>query len=800
MTEPRSKRGSGRSASAQDHADSELSDQGFRAVLDALPAAVYTTDAEGRVQYFNAAVVELTGRIPQPGSDRWCVSWKLYRCDGTPLARADCPMAVALREGQAIRGAEVIIERPDGSRVACMPYPTPLLDANGRVVGGINLLVDVSDRRRAESELRESELRFSRFMEHLPGLAWIKDRSGGYVYANDAAQLAFGKSLAQLVGRTDNEVFPPETAAEFAANDRQVLERDQGIQTIETLVHGDGSVHFSLVSKFPISAGDGLTTMIGGVAIDITGLKETEVALRRSEAWFRTLAEASPALIWRLDPDGRLAYVNPRCREYFGLPDDAVLDHGWRVLLHPADAAGFLDAVSAAQRDHVRLQFVTRVADRHGAWRWIDTYALPLFGEDAEYLGHIGTSLDITEHKLAEAALSDADRRKDQFLAILAHELRGPLAPMRSSIEILNRIGAAAQYSRPVAGVAGSMPDPSTSMAALAGVVGILERQVNQLVRLVDDLLDVSRISRGRIELRRETLDMRSIAEHAAEAVRPLCQARGQALEVELPGGAVWVDADPARLAQVLGNLLSNASKYTDRGGRIGLALETSPESQPGTAVIRVRDDGIGIETGQMSRIFELFTQVDTSLERVGGGLGIGLTLAKTLVGMHGGSIEVHSDGIDQGSEFVVRLPLVAAAARPTQPAGAASESTVTIQRRILVVDDNRDSADSLASLLRMGGHEVLAAYDGLEAIEADSAFRPELILLDIGMPGLNGLETARRIRRGHANGGPLIVALTGWGQQSDRQASKDAGFDAHLVKPVDDATLARLLAQLTPR
>ncbi len=436
-----------------------------------------------------------------------------------------------------------------------------------------------------------------------------------------------------------------------------------------------------------------------------------------------------------------------------------------------------MDALDTARRERGRLRPPRGFRHRNGDWRWIESYALPQFSDSGEYLGHIGTSLDITERKQVEEALSEADSRKDEFLAMLAHELRSPLAPIRNSIEIMRRMAVPATES----------------------VVQTLDRQVSQLVRLVDDLLDVSRISRGRIELRRERVDLRSVVQHAVEAVRPLCREMDQSLTVSVPQEPVFVDGDPARLAQVLGNLLSNASKFTNRGGRVSISMDPAASGPPSSAVIRVGDTGIGIDPEQVARIFDLFTQVDTSLERVGGGLGIGLTLVRTLVGMHGGTVEVRSDGLGRGSEFIVRLPMIDA--RPSSARRNAGDVPATrAPRRILVVDDNHDSADSLCTLLRLGGHEAVAAYDGVEAVEAAGSLRPDVILLDIGLPRLNGFEAARRIRQQHPDACPVLVALTGWGQESDRRASREAGFDAHLVKPVDDATLTRVLAEFGDR
>ena len=609
----------------------------LRELLDALPVAIYATDVAGRLTYFNSAAVELAGRTPELGSDLWCVSWRLYGPDGTAMTHAECPMAVSLREGRPVRGVELIVERPDGTRVVCMPYPTPLRRPDGTIVGGINVLVDISDRKRAEEDLRDIDQRFTQFMHNLPGLAWIKDRHGRYVYANEAAERAFAIPLGDLLGRTDRDIFPPSTADEFAANDLRVLDSDGSIQTIETLEHDDGAVHHSIVSKFPIQGRDGTTTLIGGVAIDVTELKQTEEALRRSEAWFRTLAEASPALIWRLDPAGDFTYVNPPYLEYFGRHEDELLDRGWFPLLHPEDASAYMAAVGTAQRERGRLQAEVRVRHRNGDWRWIESYALPLFSDDGEYLGHIGTSLDITERKRVEEALAEADSRKDEFLAMLAHELRGPLAPIRNSIEIIRRMAA-----------------PATE-----DVVQTLERQVSHLVRLVDDLLDVSRISRGRIELRRERVDIRTVVQHAVEAVRPLCRRPGPVVD-RRPAGASSVrrrrsrttGAGARQSAEQLLEVHEPGRPHLDRrGGRV--------VGSAASVVIHVRDTGIGIAPEQIARIFDLFMQVDTSLERVSGGLGIGLTLVRTLVAMHGGTVEVRSDGVGLGSEFIVRLPRI---------------------------------------------------------------------------------------------------------------------------------------------
>jgi CheY-like chemotaxis protein len=311
------------------------------------------------------------------------------------------------------------------------------------------------------------------------------------------------------------------------------------------------------------------------------------------------------------------------------------------------------------------------------------------------------------------------------------------------------------------------------------------------MVRQVDDLLDVSRISRGKIELRKERVELAPIVNHAVETLRQLCDSLGHEIDVALPNKSLYIDGDVIRLTQVVGNLLNNACKFTDRGGRIWLSVE----DEGNQAVVRVRDTGIGLDADQLDRIFELFAQVDNSLERARDGLGLGLTLVKKIVEMHNGTVEARSAGPGQGSEFVVRLPLLRGQplVPPRQPSSA--KPAATVPRHILIVDDNRDSARSLALLLELMGHTVDTAHDGLEAVEKAATLRVDVILLDIGMPRLNGFEAARRIRKQQQEG-LRLVALTGWGQEEDRRHSEEAGFDAHLVKPIDLAALTKLLAE----
>jgi signal transduction histidine kinase/CheY-like chemotaxis protein len=369
--------------------------------------------------------------------------------------------------------------------------------------------------------------------------------------------------------------------------------------------------------------------------------------------------------------------------------------------------------------------------------------------------------------------LREADRRKDEFLAVLAHELRNPLAPLRNAVHLLQQ--------------------PEVDRTVIDRTGQVMGRQVQQLGRLVDDLLDLSRIARGQMELRKEPVDLGQIARRAADASRPLVESRRHELTVALPAAPVRLLADPARLEQVLTNLLNNAARYTPEGGRIWLTATT----EGGAAVVRVRDTGIGIPPEMLSHVFGLFAQVGRPQERAGGGLGIGLSLVKSLTEMHGGRVEAHSAGPGRGSEFVVRWPLPAEEAPEGAPAPAAGPPATERAVRALLVDDNADAADTLALLLRLWGHEVTVAHDGPAALRAAEAQRPEVCLLDIGLPGMDGYELARRLRARPGLARAVLVALTGWGQEEDRRRAREAGFDHHLVKPVELSALRELLAQV---
>jgi PAS domain S-box-containing protein len=407
-----------------------------------------------------------------------------------------------------------------------------------------------------------------------------------------------------------------------------------------------------------------------------------------------------------------------------------------------------------------------------------DTTETALFRQQATAMNEALLVSATRQHEFAAVAeslnvrLQAAVQTRDHFLAVLSHEIRNPLAALSTGLQLLK--------------LAGKGPGTAESCRAM------MERQLRLLVRLVDDLLDVSRIATGKLELRKERVDLASVLRDAAEASRPLIDRGGHELTVTPPPDPILLDADPTRLAQVFLNLLNNAAKYSEPGGHIRLSMERDGNE----VAVSVRDTGVGIPAAHLPHVFEVFVQVDTAGQRARGGLGIGLSLVKEFVGLHGGRVEAHSDGPGKGSEFVVRLPVAVVSPATDRPAVAA-ERPAGPSRRILVVDDNRDAAESLAMVLGIVGHEVRTAHDGAAAAAAAAEFRPEVILMDLGMPKVDGYEAARRIRAETWGGELFLVALTGWGADSDRRRTHEAGFDRHLVKPVDPDALTRMLAEM---
>lgn len=654
---------------------------------------------------------------------------------------------------------------------------TPVSDPDGSIFGIGCVVKEITARKRAEAALRESETHLAITLESAELGAWHWNISTGAVRFNERWAAMLGYQLGEITASVSSwkKLIHPDdlpvvmdALGDHLAGRSAVYRSEHRLRT----KRGDwlwvldcGQVYERDAEGRPIRA--------AGVHIDINERKQAEAALCESEERLNLALIAAHMGVWEWNLLTGEMFWSPECYALYGVAEFDGWMANFSALIHPDDKPQVMDEVdrAIAQRDTFAAEFRAIRPGRDTIW--VASLARADYDENGTPLRMVGTFQDVTGRKAIEQALREADRRKDEFLAILAHELRNPLAPIRNGLQIMRRVEH----------------DPEALQRARA----MMERQVAHMVRLIDDLLDLSRISRGRIELHKERIELGAVARQAAESCQTLFAQYGHDLRVDAPAEPVFVEADPTRLVQVITNLLNNAGKYTEHSGLIALTVRRLD----GEAMVSVKDNGIGIPPEQLSKVFEMFTQVDQSLEKTQGGLGIGLSLAKQLMALHGGTIEARSEGKGKGSEFIVRLPVPEppeaspSAPEADGPTGAAGSC------RVLVVDDNLDGAASLAALIEILGHEVRTAHDGLEAVAVAEAFRPGLILLDIGMPLMNGYDACRSIRQAPWGQGIVIAALTGWGQDEDKRQSKAAGFDYHLVKPVDPVAVEELLAGL---
>lgn len=510
--------------------------------------------------------------------------------------------------------------------------------------------------------------------------------------------------------------------------------------------------------------------------------QEQIYSLQTFDAVYRTVVEECfPYGVWLTEPDGRILYVSPSFLNLLGVELQQMRDRGQFHFLADEIRAELERKWQNARSAGEVFNAEYKIPLGDGSEKTIWTHGLLVQTPDGLHRW-VGVNIDITERVQAQEelrhqadALRDADRQKDEFLALLGHELRNPLAPLRNALHVLLQ--------------------PALDKTVMHEVKEMMEKQVSHLSRLVDDLLDVARISQGKIELLKERVDLAAAVKNAVASVRPLIDARNHRLTVLLPEEPIAVEADPTRLEQILVNLLNNAAKYTKPGGEISL----STVAEGNDAVIRIRDNGVGIPPELLPKIFNLFAQAETSLDRSQGGLGIGLTLVKKLVELHGGAVSASSAGQGRGSEFVVRLAALPAAAG--RPESAKADGTlVGKQMRVLVVDDSADTANTLKLFLELAGHEVRTVYDGPAALVAFHTFQPDVVLLDLGLPGMDGYDVARQLRRQLRSKSPLLVAVSGYGQDDDKRRSHEAGFDLHLTKPADPRKLISIIASAAAR
>ncbi len=692
-----------------------------------------------------------------------------------------------------IKDLEFDMVRRDGSILPVLLSTMIVRGDTGGYLMDRSTVYDITERRRTENALRqrEAELREAQRLAQVGSWEWDPTEDV-LQWSAERYRIAGIEPMSQpLTYRSLAQFYTSESFAQLSIIMEDALRSGEPYDGELETVHPDGSTGWIYIRGEARSDAQGLIVGLRGTEQDITQRKrvETELlrhrehlellvaertaALRESELRYRTVADFTADWeTWRGE-DGRYRYVSPASEHITGYPAAAFLEDARLLerIIYPEDRDRFVVHL-AEQRDHdapMTMEFRIQRAD--GQIAWIEHICRAVYDDAGRYAGSRASNRDITKRKQAEEALREADQRKDQFLAILGHELRNPLAPIRNAAELLHQ-GTA-------------LTSDQVRWAA-----DLLSRQVSHITRLVDDLLDVSRITRGKVQLQRIPVDLAEIAHRALEQTRPLLEEARHRLHTSFPSQPLTVEADPVRLAQIISNLLTNTAKYTDPGGKVWLTVA----EEAGQAVVQVRDTGIGIHPELLPRIFDMFIQEEQGLDRARGGLGLGLTLAKSLVEMHGGQIEAQSPGRGLGSTFTMRLPLwrVHTLATVLPP----STSTESKSHQILVVDDNPDVAESFALLLEIWGHHVHIVYDGESAVTACSQVCPDIVFLDIGLPGIDGYETARRLRQTEAGRSVYLVAVTGYGQEDDIAQAKAAGFDTHLLKPVVPEALEACLAR----
>ena len=732
----------------------------LRRFLDSLFAFVAVLETDGAVAEVNRPALEAAGTGGDVrGKKLWECPWWDHSKAARARVREACERAAA---GELVR-EEIAASHVGRGALTLDCQIAPIHDGEGPVTHLIASAVDVSRREQAELE-------GGRFFElSLDLLAVASTRDGRWKRVNPAFQRLLGWTEEELLSMPFADIVHPDDARLFPAHAAMAPTAARPTNVEHRVRCKDGGYRWIAWNAVPYPA-EGLTFCVGR---DVTDRKRAEEDLRETEARFREMADGLPLIVWVHDEDGAQELVNETFCEYFGVTREEMKGGRWEILMHPEDANGYKSEFLACVEERRPFHALVRVMRGDGAWRWIESWGRPRFTSDGTFRGFVGTSLDVTERREAEQRLRESDRRKDEFLAMLGHELRNPLAAIQNASELLELVRA----------------HPERVLRAQR----VLQRQSAHMSRLIDGLLEVSRISRGKIHIERRVLDLRGVLEVVLHDRAPHVADRGLDLKTLLPEEPLWVEGDDVRLVQVFDNLMGNALKFTEAPGRIIVKLRAEDR----WAVVSVRDTGVGIHPEMLSRVFEPFQQEAQGVARAAGGLGLGLALVKGLVELHGGQVLAHSEGAGTGAEMSVRLPL----AKP--PTGAEEEPPDGARapaRRILVVEDNADAAQILRDLLELKGHEVTVAADGQGALDAIRAVGADVVLCDIGLPGMSGYDLARAIREDPLLRETPLVAMTGYGQASDRREAEEAGFDEHLTKPVRARRLDEVLTRLAGR
>ncbi|WP_411280966.1 PAS domain S-box protein [Gemmatimonas sp.] len=760
----------------------------FRHLVEHSPFGIYAVDADFRLSLVSAGAQKVFEHVhPLIGRDFAEVLRIVW---AEPFAgEAIAIFRRVLETGESYHAPNTQETRHDIAELESYDWKVERTTMPDGRLGVVCHFYDLSERQRYEFLIRQQEQRLLSLVETSP-LSVVEWNSDAVITRwTGEAEAAYGWSAAEVLGRSIAEL---ELIYEEDRHlvDAVIARLTDGVtrhvtQSVRLWTKERRLLHCVWHHSVLVDANGKMLSVLA-LGDDVTVQKHAEAELlvrsaelRESEGRYRAAIDVVSDVVWTNNAAGLMEGEQRGWAELTGQSREEYEGYGWANAVHPDDAQPTLDAWSRAVAEHCTFEFEHRVRRYDGDWRVCAIRAVPILQADGTIREWVGVHRDITERKRSEdslrqlaAELSANDRRKDEFLATLAHELRNPLAPMRNGLELMKLADG--------------------QMAIIEQARSMVERQLTQMVRLVDDLMDMSRINWDKLELRKERVSLTAILHHAVEGSRPLIEQLGHELVATFPIQPLIVEADMTRLEQVFLNLLNNAAKYSDRGGRIQLDVARERND----VVVSVKDTGIGIAADQLPRVFEMFTQMDRSLGKSQGGLGIGLTLVKRLVEMHGGTVEATSEGLGKGSTFIVRLPSVIEA--PTPQGLEESKGLIAEQSslRILIVDDNRDSANSLSMMLRLVGNDTRTAYDGQAGVALAGAFRPDVILLDIGLPKVNGYEVCRSIREQSWGKGVLLIAVTGWGQDEDIRRAREAGFDRHMVKPANIQSLTTILAE----
>jgi PAS domain S-box-containing protein len=736
----------------------------FRTLASHAPVGIFQSDADGRTLFVNDNWCAMTGLSPEQARGE---GWeKALHPDDRQRVLSGWNEAV--RNGLA-SNVEFRFMRPDGIVTWLQGNAVPLPGADGTPAGFIGTVADITERKKAEEALRNSERMYRAIGESIDYGVWVCDAEGRHIYASESFLNLIGMTQEECQAMGWTQALHPDDVDQTIAAWRECVRTGEMWDVEHRFRSASGTWQPILARGVPVRDDRGEIIAWVGINLDISQLKKVEDELRESEARFRSMADNSPVLIWMNGLYG-CQYVNKQYLKFCGATHEEVLGAGWTRFVHPDDVGSYLAMYEEAFKKRAPFESLVRLRRADGEYRWLTSTGAPRFGANGAFLGYVGCSVDFTDMKSSEESLREADRRKDEFLAMLGHELRNPLAGIVTGGQVLSML---------------DLGDEAREMQA------VIARQASYMSQIVDDLLDVSRIARGKLSLRHQHVNL-------SQLLREVCDdyKRGRLLgECNLlcktPAEQVWVWGDATRLTQTFSNVIHNSQKFGDGPNEIAVTMRLSDSGRRAEVVIN--DRGIGMTSETLGRIFEAFNQADTSLERSRGGLGLGLALTRGLVELHGGTVRAESEGLGKGSTITITLPTVAA---PEEVSEEMIEETVE-PTRVLIIDDRRDAMTPLCKILQKDGHTVATALDGPSGLAQAAEFQPQVVLCDIGLDGdMNGYEVSRALRQLPATADSYLVAVTGYGQEDDRRKAKEAGFDYHVTKPLGKQQVKTLLGR----